>query len=802
MKRKAAEIRDWSLQAKVLAMVALVMVLALGVQVYLYFTLRGTLRQEGVESLRAQSQALSQRVHAFLEDRANDLKLLAHMNLGLSSSAGGAPAQDNPNQFLAETVMRYGYFDSIAVTNPGGRVVASSDAELVGREFKGEDWFGMNPADVVSFAGPIRHPFQKVAGGRQPPAGGWTAALVAPIQAEKRITGTVVGFLRWPAFEGVVARAANAMRTKSGGAYLMDGQGRIVLHPDSSLIGKTAAEPGETAKGGFSESVAAAASQGGQDGRYLWVASPLPSSAGLSGAELSAVATMPEKELFPALSGLLFRQMLAQGAVLLALLVLAHFLNRAVVNPVARAAALLRRTSQDLDLTGRLEVRSRDEIGHVAEAINKFLETLQGTFKDVMTSTAGFAKASNDVHAVAEQIVTSASHQAEKARDVMQRVAVMGQTVIEMASHAESSARLAQEASQVIDEMARASNKIIETSNENKKGADEAVKAVTAMGLTAKEVQERAMAQSEAASQTATALHDMAMELQEMVREAQQAAQQAQEALGSAREGGKAIEQTVRGMEAITESSDQVKDIIDLISDIAEQTNLLALNAAIEAARAGEHGRGFGVVAEEIRKLAERTTESTKEIAALIKESTENVAEGMKLTRQSASAFERIFQSVEAGSNVTVHISQVSAKQAADTQNLLQATDDLKNLAGSIVKMSDEQGVRRNHAEEAINKLMSLSEGIMAAANSTSFTTKTAVETVEKIIENSSEITAKTSRQGDRTAALQTLLNDMAAVALQNAQGAQNALDAMEELRTNAQAVEKAVRRFRVSLIL
>jgi methyl-accepting chemotaxis protein len=506
------------------------------------------------------------------------------------------------------------------------------------------------------------------------------------------------------------------------------------------------------------------------------------------------VVELPESALFASFYGLLSHQIVANGIAFLFLLLLAHLMNRDVVGPVTKAAVLLRHMAKNLDLTGRLTVRSGDEIGLMSEAINRFLDTLRDTFKDVKKNAESFTKSSNDVHAVAKQIVGDASTQAERARDIMQRIAVMGQTASEVASIADSSAKLAEEASQVIDEMAEASNKIVQTSQQNKKGAQETIQTVGAMGETSKEVQVRANAQSAAATRTAEALYIMA-------DQAQQAAEQAGEAITSARDGGEAIKQTVRGMEAIAGSSEQVKDIIDLISDIAEQTNLLALNAAIEAARAGEHGRGFAVVAEEIRKLAERTTESTKEITTLIRESAENVSEGMKLTKQSASAFERIFRNIEAGSTVTVKISEISARQANDTQTLLMATDELKNLAGSIVEMSDQQDVRRNKAEKDINQLSVLSDEIMSAANSSSFTTKTAVETVSKVIANSSEITGRTLRQRERSTALQELMGKIAEVAVQNAQGAHGALATMEELRTKAQEVEKEIRRFKVSAL-
>jgi len=132
-------------------------------------------------------------------------------------------------------------------------------------------------------------------------------------------------------------------------------------------------------------------------------------------------------------------------------------------------------------------------------------------------------------------------------------------------------------------------------------------------------------------------------------------------------------------IEELGKQSDAIGQIVDVIDDIANQTNLLALNAAIEAARAGEQGRGFAVVADEVRKLAERTTTATREITAMIgtvqqetrnavetmKSGKEQVNKGVEITSQAGLVLDEIIQAAAKAGEMISHIAGTAAQQSS-----------------------------------------------------------------------------------------------------------------------------------------
>ena len=199
-------------------------------------------------------------------------------------------------------------------------------------------------------------------------------------------------------------------------------------------------------------------------------------------------------------------------------------------------------------------------------------------------------------------------------------------------------------------------------------------------------------AQNQAASieEISSAMDELATSIVDVSGNAANCQKEANKTVNLAQAGSQAVRDAVDSMKAIHSSSEQIRDIITIISDITSQTNLLALNAAIEAARAGEHGLGFAVVAEEVRKLANRTSEATTDITQLINESSARIQKGASLSEIVGGSLESIVTAADTTANAVGEIAMSSESQARNAAEVKRTISSVSQTIESNAAASEE----------------------------------------------------------------------------------------------------------------
>lgn len=205
--------------------------------------------------------------------------------------------------------------------------------------------------------------------------------------------------------------------------------------------------------------------------------------------------------------------------------------------------------------------------------------------------------------------------------------------------------------------------------------------------------------QAAAVEETSSSLEEMATRTQANVENARAANDKAGEARDAARQGDQIMHKLNDAMTGINSSSEKISKIIKVIEEIAFQTNLLALNAAVEAARAGEHGKGFAVVAEEVRSLAQRSSQAAKETTALIETAVSNARAGTDVAEEVGRTLGTIVEHVTKVSDLVSGITQASDEQAQGITQINNAVSEMDK----IVQQNTANAEQSARAAESLN---------------------------------------------------------------------------------------------------
>ena len=492
--------------------------------------------------------------------------------------------------------------------------------------------------------------------------------IAYPLKDGDKIIGTLVGSIN---FSSISSYAAKVKIGQNGYAYMIDRNGLIVYHPDSSKILKENAsdKANDEFKLIINEMKAGKASESfyTYNNVYKYVVfKPVDNW-------IIAVTANYDEYMAAAINIRTDTIIIVIISIIIAMICAYLYSTKGIINPIKKLEKLMKLAGQG-DLTVKIDIKSKDEIEELGNSFNSMIKHQENIVKGVTNAAEQLNAASEEMAASSEEISATTEEISATVNNVAQDAEKQNESILDVSGVLVQLSSLVQLA------------------------------------------QNRAQATSTNAANTMTVADLGRTKVEETVK-----------AMNVISVGS---DETAQALESLNKLSAKVGGIINTINSIAEQTNLLALNAAIEAARAGENGKGFSVVADEVRKLSEESNDKAKEISTLVNEmvkQTQNaviamgrakseVDNGVAIVSETDKAFINIINAIE---NIAEHVNEIldiTGDEVASSDKVVKLINEIATITECNTANSENVSLAIEEQATAINNLTATAEETSAMA--------------------------------------------------------------------------------------
>ena len=461
-------------------------------------------------------------------------------------------------------------------------------------------------------------------------------------------------------------------------------------------------------------------------------------------------------------------------------LALVYFsVSRFIIKPIKKMEQATNRISSG-DLTETIDIKGNDEIAKLGEGINMMAFSLKDMIAKISEITESVSNVSERILVSSGEVLGVSDSQEKAVDSVTLLIKDMSLAISEVAASTKNLSETAEETSSSIMETKTSIEAIAENTNIFNESAHETSSYIEELLSNIKQVADSVNKLSGSSGDIASSIEELNATTHDIEERAKESVVLTEAVMKNASERGmNTSNAAIKGMMEIKncvvslsevinmlgKKSVDIGKILKVINDVAEQTNLLALNAAILAAQSGEHGKGFSVVADEIKELAERTSASTKEVAELIKSIQDDTKSSVNMASDSIKTVENgivlvndfndtLKNIVESSRNST---SMAKAIQKATEEEVLairQITSAIENVTGQTEKISiaiQEQHKGSNFIIKESDKVKDLSSQVLKAINEQKEGTGLMAEAIDNVTAQTSQIVSATSRHDEKS---------------------------------------------------